>query len=170
MGVSYHIGMRVVTHSQIALAAHQKLASFNAVDRARRTRQRHSFVYLSVVAHDRNTADLQAQPASLLWCAEQAGILAAVALWVLRHATFSAAKDADLECLLLRDQAAIIAAAAHDCRCCGCRHGRRERRRASAVVVPRLAGGDVVAVNCRVGVAGVRVQITADLGAGCCRQ
>jgi hypothetical protein len=71
---------------------------------------------------------------------------------------------------LLRDQAAIIAAAAHDCRCCGCRHGRRERRRASAVVVPRLAGGDVVAVNCRVGVAGVRVQITADLGAGCCRQ
>ncbi len=105
MRVPYHINVGIVTHGQIALAAYQKLARLNAVDRAWCAGQRHSFVDLGVVAHDRNTTDLQAQPASLLWCAEQAGILAAVALWVLRHATFSAAKDADLECLLLWDKA-----------------------------------------------------------------
>jgi hypothetical protein len=83
LGVSYHIGMRVVTHSQIALAAHQQLASLNAVDRAGGTGQRHSFVDLGVVAHDRNAANLQAQPSSFLRCAKQPCILAAVALGVM---------------------------------------------------------------------------------------
>ena len=170
MGVSYHIGMRVVTHSQIALTPHQQLACFDAVDRAGCRCQRHSFVDLGVVTHHRDAADLQTQPASFLRGAEQAGVLAAVALGVLLHAPLGASEDADLESLLFRDQAAIVAAAAHDCRRCGCRHGRRERRRTSAVVVPRLAGRDVAAVNGGVGVAGVGVQIARDLGGGCCRQ
>ncbi len=155
MRVAYHINMGIVTHGQIALAAHQQLACLNAVYRAGCAGQRHSFVDVGVVAHDGNAADLQTQPASLLWCAEQAGILAAVALLILLHAALGASEDADLESLLLRDQAAIVAAAAHDCRCCGCRHGRTERRRASAVVV----GGAVVVVGADggVGVAAVGV-------------
>ncbi len=103
MGVSYHIGMRVVTHSQIALAAHQQLACLNAVYRAGRRCQRHSFVDLSVVAHDRNAADLQPEATAFLRCAEQAGILAAVALGVLLHAALGPAEDADLKSLLLWD-------------------------------------------------------------------
>ncbi len=170
MRVPYHINVGIVTHGQIALAAYQQLARFDAVDRAWRAGQRHSFVDLGIVAHDRDAADLQPKPASFLRCSEQPCILAAVALGVLLHAALGPAEDADLKRLLLRDQAAIVATAAHDCRCCGCRHGRRERRGASAVVVPRLAGRDVAAVDGRIGVAGVGVQVTADLGGGDCRQ
>jgi hypothetical protein len=75
-----------------------------------------------------------------------------------------------LERLLVGDQAAIVAAAAHNCRCRRRWHRRRERRRASAVVVPRLAGRDVPAVDGGVGVAAVGVQVARDLGGGCCRQ
>jgi hypothetical protein len=170
LGVSYHIGMRVVTHSQIALTAYQELARFDAVDRAGCAGQSHSFVDFRVVAHHRDAANLQAEATLFLRCAQKPCVLAAVALRVLLHAALGPAEDADLESLLLRDQAAIIAAAAHDCRSRRCRHRRRERRRASAVVVPRLAGGDVAAVDGRIGVAGVGVQVARDLGVGGCRQ
>ena len=123
---------------------------------------------MGIVAHDGNAADLQPEATAFLRCAEQAGILAAVALGVLLHAALGPAEDADLKSLLLWDQAAIVAAAAHDCRRCRCRHGRAEWSRASAVIV----GGAVVVVGAdgRVGVAAVGVQVAADLGRGCCRQ
>jgi len=164
--VSYHINMGVVTHSQIALTAHHQLACLDVVDRAWRGCQSHSFVDLGVVAHDRNAADLQPEATAFLRCAKQPRVLAAVALGVLLHAALGSTEDADLEGLLLRDQAAIIAAAAHDCRCSGCRHRRRERRRASAVIVLGLAGRDVAAVDGRVGVAAVGVQVARDLSGG----
>ena len=164
MGVSYNVGVRVVTHSQIALAAHQQLARLDAVDRAGCAGQRHSFVDLSVVAHDRNAADLKAKPASFLWCTKQPRILASIALRVLLHASLGPAKDADLKSILLWDQTAVVPTTAHDRRGCSGWNRVRKRRRAGAVVVPRLTVGDVVAVNSRVGVATVRVQIASDLG------
>lgn len=147
MGISYHINMGAVTHGQIPLAPHQQLACLDAVDRAWRRGQGHRLIDFRVVAHHRDAADLQAQPASFLRCSEQPRVLAAVALGVLLHRTLGAAKDADLERLLVWDQATIIATTAHDCRCCGSRHGGRERRGACAVVILRLVGGDVVAVD-----------------------
>ena len=107
---------------------------------------------------------MQAQTASFLRGAKQAGILASVAFWVLRHAAFSAAKDADLKCLLLWDQTAIVATATHDCRRGGCRHGSGKRRRPGTIVV----GGAVVVVRAdgRIGIAAVGVQIARDLCGG----
>ena len=124
MGVSYHICVWVVTHGQIALSAHHQLACLDVVDRTWRTSQCHGFVDLSVVAHDRYAADLQPEATAFLRGAEQPCILAAVALWVLLHAALSATEYADLKGALRRDETAIIAAAAHDCRRSGCRHRR----------------------------------------------
>ena len=129
MRVSYHINVGPVTHGQIAFSAHQQLARLNAVDRAGSTGQRHRLVDCWVVAHDRDAADLQAQTALFLRCAEQPRILAPIALRVLLHAALGATEYANLEGALRRDQTAIIAAAAHNCRCSGCRYGRAERRR-----------------------------------------
>ena len=109
---------------------------------------------------------MQAETASFLWRAEEAGILAAVALRVLFHLALGPAEDADLERLLIRDEAAIVAATTHNRRRSGGRHRSGKRRRSGTVVILGLAGGDVAAVDGRVGVAGVGVQITADLGAG----
>ena len=113
---------------------------------------------------------MQAQTASLLRRAKQAGVLAAVALRVLFHLALGSAEDANLKCLLVRDEAAIVAAATHDCRRGGCRHRCRKRRGPCTVVVLSLTGGDVAAVNGRVSVAGVGVKVARDLGADCCRQ
>lgn len=66
---------------------------------------------------------MQAQTTSFLRCAKQAGVLAAVALRVLFHLALGSAEDADLECLLVGDEAAIVATATHDCRRGGCRNG-----------------------------------------------
>jgi hypothetical protein len=106
-----------------------------------------------------------------LWGAEQAGILAAVALWVLFHLPLSAAEDADLERLLVGNEAAVVATATHDCRRSGCRNGRRERRRPGTVIVLGLAGGDVTTVDGRVGVAAVGVQVARYLSVNdaCCQ-
>ena len=164
MRVAYHINMGIVTHGQISLAAHQQLARLNRIDRAWRRCQGHRLVDVGVVAHDRDAADLQPKPALLLRCSEQPCVLAAVALLILLHAALGTAKDADLERLLLWNQAAIIATAAHNCRRSSRRHGRTERRRASAVVIRRAVV--VVGADGRVGVSAVGVQITADLGAG----
>ena len=113
---------------------------------------------------------MQPETAAFLWGAKQAGVLAAVALRVLLHLALGSAEDADLEGLLVGDEAAIVATATHDCRRGGCRHRRRERRRACAVIVLGLAGRDVVAVDGGVGVAAVGVQVTRDLGIGRSRQ
>jgi hypothetical protein len=159
--VSYHIGVRVVTHSQVAFTPYKQLARLNRVDRAGRRCQCHSLVDRRAFAHDRDAADLQSQTASFLRGAEQAGVLAAVALWVLFHLALGPAEDADLKGLLVRDEAAIVATATHDCRRGCCRHGRRERRRPGTVVV----GGAVVVVRTDggVGVAGVGVEVASDL-------
>jgi len=124
LGISYHINMGVVTHSQIPLAPHQQLACLEAVDRTGRRCQGHRLVDFRVVAHHRDAANLQAEATLFLRCAQKPCVLAAVALGVLLHAPSSAAKDADLEGVLSRNQTAVIAAAAHDCRCSGCWNGR----------------------------------------------
>ena len=135
MRVSYHIGVGVVTHSQVPLTPHQELARLNRIDRARRGCQCHGLEDRRAFAHDRDAADLQAKATAFLRCAEKAGILAAVALGVLRHAALGPAEDADLEGLLLRNETAVVSATTHDCRRGGCRYRRRERRRPRTIVV-----------------------------------
>ena len=166
MGVSYHIAVGIVTHSQIPFTPDKQLAGFNRIDRARCGRQGHSFEDRRTVTHDRDTTHLQAETASFLWRAEETGILAAVALRVLLHLALGPAEDADLERLLIRDEAAIVAATTHNRRRSGGRHRSGKRRRSGTVVILGLAGGDVAAVDGRVGVAAVRVQIARELGGG----
>jgi hypothetical protein len=134
--------MGVVTHCEIPLTSNEQLTRGDGVDRTWSAGQSHGFKDFRTVAHDRYATDLQAKTASFLWGAKQAGVLASVALRVLLHLALGATEDADLEGLLVWDEAAVIATTTHDCRRCGCRHWGRERRRPSTIVV----GGAVVVV------------------------
>ena len=162
--------MGFVTHCEIAISTNQQLACGDGVDRAGSAGQSHCLENIRAAAHHRDARDLQPKATSFLRQSQQSCLFDPAALRVLHHLALGAPEDADLESLLHRDQAAIVAAATHDCRRGGCRHWGRERRGACAVIVLRLAGGDVVAVDGRVGVAGVGVQIARDLGVGRCCQ
>lgn len=116
--------MGVVTHCEIPLASNEQLTRGDGVNWARSAGQSHGLKDFRAVAHDRDTTDLQAKTASFLWGAKQAGVLAAITLWVLLHLTLGPAEDADLEGLLVGDEAAIVATATHDCRRSGSRHRR----------------------------------------------
>lgn len=122
MRVSYHINAGVVTHGHVALAPHQQLTCLKGIDWAWRTGQCHRLEDFRVVAHDRDAADLQAQASLLLWSAKKPRVLAAIALRVLLHSPFGAAKDADLKSVLSWDQTTVIATATHDSRRCGGRN------------------------------------------------
>ena len=124
MGVSYHIAVGIVTHSQISFTPDKQLAGFNRIDRARCGRQGHSFEDRRTVTHDRDTTYLQAETTSFLWRAEETGIFAAVAFRVLFHLALGPAEDADLKRLLIWDETTVIATTAHDRRRSGGWHGR----------------------------------------------
>ena len=109
---------------------------------------------------------MEAQSASVLWRSEKSAVLSTIALRVLDHFSVSFAKNTDLEGLLNRDEAGVIAAAAHDCRGCGSGNGLTERRGASAIVVLGFIGGGIVATNSGIGVAAVGIKITSDLRCG----
>lgn len=156
----------MTTHCDVGVPAHHQLSGSDGVDRAGCRGERHRFEDGRIAAHEGDTADLEAQPASVLGRSKKPRILAAVALGVLDHFTFGFAEDANLEGLLDWDQAGVIAATAHDCRRCSGRNRLAEWRRPGTIVVPRLGGGDVAAVDGGVGVAAVGVKIARDLGVG----
>lgn len=156
--------MRLVTHCDIALAAHQQLACLQRVDRAGSACQRHRLEDCGVTAHNADAADLQAETALFLWRPKQPRIFPASALQILFHAALGPAEDADLEGLLVGYQATVVSAATHDCRRGGSGDRRRKRCGPSTVVVS--SAFIVVRPNGRVIVAAVGVQVTADLRAG----
>lgn len=162
--------MGFVTHCEIPITSYQQLARGNGVDRTRRRRQGHCLENLRAVAHHRDAGDLQPKAATFLRGAKKARILASIALGVLLHGALGAAKYTDLESLLVGNEAAIVAPSSHDCRCGRRGHGRGKRRGPSTVVVGGVVRAGVIAIDGRVGIARVGIQVARDLRAGRRRQ
>lgn len=163
--------MGVVTHCEIPLTSNEQLTRGDGINWAWSAGQCHGLEDFRAVAHNRDAGYLQAKTPAFLWGAKQAGVLAAVALRVLFHLALGATEDADLEGLLVGDEAAIVATATHDCRRSSSRHRGRKRRGPGTVVVLGLAGRDVSAVDGRVGITAVGVKIARDLSVNdaCCQ-